>query len=106
MGFVGSIFGLSLQHFYIFLLMKEQCQVNLCQLGKMFRVNEVGKVLWQKYWSQMAPYVQNQVFIAGNFQVCKHRHRRPLQGKTGVLLLFYFPASLFARAYFAFVIRK
>lgn len=61
--------------FLQFLLMKEQCQVNLCQLEKTFlRVNEVGKSTLQKYWSQVAPYVQNQVFVAGNFQVCKHRH--------------------------------
>lgn len=45
MGFVGPSLASPFSAFLHFLLMKEQCQVNLCQLGKMFQVNEVGKVL-------------------------------------------------------------
>ena len=73
-GLCGPLFALSLLSIFTFLLMKEQCQVNLCQLEKTFLMNEVGKSTLQKYWSQVAPCAQNQVFIAGNFQVCKHRH--------------------------------
>lgn len=35
-GFVGPSLGALFSAFLHFLLMKEQCQVNLCQLGKMF----------------------------------------------------------------------